>query len=90
MNGVTRDEDDPHTFLIEWPALYAGLNPWKATNKVAIDPLLVAKAVKAGVRVAFGDRSRPSLDDAPDFLGRLHERSVLERLSGSNCGSAQC
>jgi Protein of unknown function (DUF3662) len=46
VSGVTRDDEDPHAFLIEWSTLYAGHNPWKATNKVAIDPLLVAKAVK--------------------------------------------
>jgi len=44
--ALTRDEHDPQTFHIDWPALKAGLNPWKRHRKVAVDPFLVAKAIK--------------------------------------------
>lgn len=47
MPALIRDEQDPQTFHIDWPALKAGLNPWKRSRKVAVDPFLVAKAVKA-------------------------------------------
>lgn len=47
MSALTRDEHDPQTFQVDWPALKAGLNPWKRHRKVAVDPFLVAKAIKA-------------------------------------------
>jgi hypothetical protein len=45
--GINRDEKDPETFRIDWAAVHGGLNPWKRTEKVVVDPFLVAKAVKA-------------------------------------------
>jgi hypothetical protein len=45
--GVSRDENDPETYRIDWAAVHGGLNPWKRTEKVVVDPFLVAKAVKA-------------------------------------------
>lgn len=50
MAGLTRDEHDPQTFHIDWAALRAGRNPWKRGRKVAVDPFLVAKAVKTVMR----------------------------------------
>lgn len=47
MPGLTRDEHDPQTFHVDWAALRAGRNPWRRGRKVAVDPFLVAKAVKA-------------------------------------------
>jgi hypothetical protein len=38
----TRSADFPHRLA----ALKAGLNPWKRHRKVAVDPFLVAKAIK--------------------------------------------
>jgi hypothetical protein len=45
--GISRDEKDPETFLIDWAAVHGGMNPWKRTEKVVVDPFLVAKAVKS-------------------------------------------
>jgi hypothetical protein len=50
MAAVRRDEQEPHVFHVDWPALHAGRNPWKREPKVALDPFLVAKAVKAVMR----------------------------------------
>jgi hypothetical protein len=50
MSGLTRDDHDLQTFHVDWAALRAGLNPWKRGRKVAVDPFLVAKAVKAAMR----------------------------------------
>lgn len=50
MAGLTRDEHDPQTFHIDWTALRAGRNPWKRGRKVAVDPFMVAKAVKTVMR----------------------------------------
>lgn len=50
MAGLTRDEHDPQTFHIDWAALRAGRNPWRRGRKVAVDPFLVAKAVKNVMR----------------------------------------
>jgi hypothetical protein len=48
--GLTPDEHDPSTFQVDWPALKAGRNPWKRAHKTAVDPFLVAKAVKEVMR----------------------------------------
>jgi hypothetical protein len=45
--GINRDENDPETYRVDWGAVHGGLNPWKRTEKVVVDPFLVAKAVKA-------------------------------------------
>jgi hypothetical protein len=45
--GLNRDEHDPQTFHIDWAGLRAGRNPWGRGRKVAVDPFLVAKAVRA-------------------------------------------
>ena len=50
MPGISRDEHDPETFHVDWAAVHGGLNPWKRTEKVVVDPFLVAKAVKAVMR----------------------------------------
>ena len=47
MPGIARDDKDPETYRIDWAAVHGGLNPWKRTEKVVVDPFLVAKAVKA-------------------------------------------
>jgi len=44
--GLVQDEHDPSAFQVDWSALKAGRNPWKRAQKVAVDPFLVAKAVK--------------------------------------------
>jgi hypothetical protein len=49
--GLTRDEHDPQTFHIDWAGLSGGMNPWRRARKVAVDPFLVAKAVKEVMRV---------------------------------------
>jgi len=46
MAGLTPDEHDPSVFQVDWSALAAGRNPWKRARKTAVDPFLVAKAVK--------------------------------------------
>jgi hypothetical protein len=46
MAGLTPDENDPSVFQVDWSALKAGRNPWKRAQKAAVDPFLVAKAVK--------------------------------------------
>ena len=51
MAGLTRDEHDPQTFHIDWAGLSGGMNPWRRARKVAVDPFLVAKAVKEVMRV---------------------------------------
>jgi hypothetical protein len=48
--GLIRDEHDPSTFQVDWSALRAGRNPWKRATKAAVDPFLVAKAVKEVMR----------------------------------------
>jgi hypothetical protein len=48
--GINRDEQDPQKFHVDWQAVHAGLNPWKRSEKVIIDPFLVAKAVKGVMR----------------------------------------
>jgi hypothetical protein len=50
MAGLTRDEHDPQTFHIDWAGLRAGRNPWRRGRKVAVDPFLIAKAVKEVMR----------------------------------------
>lgn len=50
MGGLTPDEHDPSVFQVDWPALKAGRNPWKRARKTAVDPFLVAKAVKEVMR----------------------------------------
>ena len=50
MPGISRHEKDPETFHVDWTALHGGVNPWKRTHKIVVDPLLVAKAVKAVMR----------------------------------------
>ena len=51
MGGLTRDEHDPQTFHVDWSGLSSGLNPWRRARKVAVDPFLVAKAVKEVMRM---------------------------------------
>ena len=51
MAGINRDEQDPQKFHVDWQAVHAGLNPWKRSEKVIIDPYLVAKAVKEVMRM---------------------------------------
>jgi Protein of unknown function (DUF3662) len=48
--GLLPDEHDPSVFQVDWSALKAGRNPWKRTRKAAVDPFLVAKAVKEVMR----------------------------------------
>jgi hypothetical protein len=48
--GINRDEQDPQKFHVDWQAVHAGLNPWKRSEKVIIDPYLVAKAIKGVMR----------------------------------------
>jgi hypothetical protein len=48
--GITRHEKDPETYHVDWSVLGAGMNPWKRTQRIVVDPLLVAKAVKAVMR----------------------------------------
>jgi FHA domain-containing protein len=48
--GLTPDEHDPSVFQVDWSALKAGRNPWKRAHKAAVDPFLVAKAVRAVMR----------------------------------------
>ncbi len=50
MPGITRHEKDPETYQVDWAVLHAGMNPWKRTQRVVVDPLLVAKAVKGVMR----------------------------------------
>ncbi|HVR69961.1 MAG TPA: FhaA domain-containing protein [Vicinamibacteria bacterium] len=50
MAGLTPDEHDASAFQVDWPALKAGRNPWKRAHKIAVDPFLVAKAVKEVMR----------------------------------------
>ena len=50
MAGINRDEQDPQKFHVDWQAVHAGLNPWKRSEKVILDPFLVAKAVKGVMR----------------------------------------
>ena len=33
MPGISRAENDPETFRIDWAAVHGGLNPWKRTEK---------------------------------------------------------
>jgi FHA domain-containing protein len=48
--GLIPDEHDPSVFQVDWSALKAGRNPWKRAGKAAVDPFLVAKAVKEVMR----------------------------------------
>lgn len=50
MAGIVKDEQDPQKFHIDWPAVHAGLNPWKRAVRVSVDPFLVAKAVRGVMR----------------------------------------
>lgn len=50
MAGLIPDEHDPSAFQVDWSALKAGRNPWKRARKTAVDPFLVAKAVKEVMR----------------------------------------
>jgi len=51
MAALTPDEHDPSAFQVDWAALKAGRNPWKRASKIAVDPFLVAKAVKEVMRL---------------------------------------
>jgi FhaA, N-terminal domain len=51
MAALTPDEHDPSAFQVDWAALKAGRNPWKRAGKIAVDPFLVAKAVKEVMRL---------------------------------------
>jgi hypothetical protein len=46
MSGVTRDEQDPNRFHVDWSAVNAGRNPWKRATLPTVDPFLVAKAIR--------------------------------------------
>ena len=50
MAGLIPDEHDPSVFQVDWTALKAGRNPWKRAHKAAVDPFLIAKAVKQVMR----------------------------------------
>jgi hypothetical protein len=83
--ALTRDEHDPQTFHIDWPALKAGLNPWKRHRKVAVDPFLVAKAIKA-VMAECRDRTATGSplvwNDFAVFLD-LTDWSRIKKLEGT-------
>lgn len=51
MAGLTRDDHDPNVFHVDWSAVHAGRNPWKRGTAAAVDPFLVAKAVKQAMRL---------------------------------------
>jgi hypothetical protein len=51
MASLVADEHDPSAFHVDWTALKAGRNPWKRGRKAAVDPFLVAKAVKEVMRM---------------------------------------
>src|SRR4029079_10001657 len=47
--GTGGAENEPETYRIDWAAVHGGLNPWKRTEKVVVDPFLVDKDVKAAM-----------------------------------------
>jgi len=51
MSGLTRDDHDPNVFQVDWTAVRAGRNPWKRGQPAAVDPFLVAKAIKAAMKL---------------------------------------
>ena len=51
MAGLTRDDHDPNVFQVDWSGVRAGRNPWKRGSQAAVDPFLVAKAVKEAMRL---------------------------------------
>lgn len=50
MPGLTRDDHDPNVFQVDWSAVRAGRNPWKRGSPAAVDPFIVAKAVKLAMK----------------------------------------
>jgi Protein of unknown function (DUF3662) len=51
MAGLTRDDHDPNVFHVDWSGVRAGRNPWKRGTAAAVDPFLVAKAVKEAMKL---------------------------------------
>lgn len=51
MSGLTRDDHDPNVFQVDWSSVRAGRNPWKRGTTAAVDPFLVAKAVKEAMKL---------------------------------------
>jgi hypothetical protein len=51
VSGLTRDDHDPNVFQVDWSAVRAGRNPWKRGSQAAVDPFIVAKAVKLAMKV---------------------------------------
>ena len=51
MAGLTRDDHDPNVFHVDWSGVRAGRNPWKRGTTAAVDPFLVAKAVKEAMKL---------------------------------------
>jgi len=49
--GLTRDDHDPNVFQVDWSSVRAGRNPWKRGTAAAVDPFLVAKAVKEAMKL---------------------------------------
>jgi hypothetical protein len=51
VSGLTRDDHDPNVFQVDWSAVRAGRNPWKRGSQAAVDPFIVAKAVKLAMKL---------------------------------------
>jgi hypothetical protein len=51
VSGLTRDDHDPNVFQVDWSAVRAGRNPWKRGDQAAVDPFIVAKAVKLAMKL---------------------------------------
>ena len=51
MSGLTRDDHDPNVFQVDWSTVRAGRNPWKRGSQSAVDPFIVAKAVKLAMKL---------------------------------------
>ncbi|PYQ17396.1 MAG: hypothetical protein DMF80_00950 [Acidobacteria bacterium] len=51
MAGLTRDDHDPNVFRVDWASVNAGRNPWKRGMATAVDPFLVAKAIREAMKL---------------------------------------
>jgi len=51
VSGLTRDDHDPNVFQVDWSTVRAGRNPWKRGSQSAVDPFIVAKAVKLAMKL---------------------------------------
>jgi len=51
VSGLTRDDHDPNVFQVDWSAVRAGRNPWKRGDQAAVDPFIVAKALKLAMKL---------------------------------------